>query len=114
MIEIRNKAGRVIRRSRNLRGVLDYARAVSGVQSVVVACDHRAGVYPLAFRFFDGSTCEAPFADWRVAADFLLRRRSWRFGDWRDAAACDGVKSGPLVSGHVPAVARYYGTTPEA
>lgn len=32
MIEIRNKAGRAIRRSRNLRGVLDYARDVSGVQ----------------------------------------------------------------------------------
>lgn len=112
MIEIRNKAGRAIRRSRNLRGVLDYARDVSSVQSVVIACDHKAGNYPLVFRFFDGSTCEATFADWRVAAAFLLARRSWRFGDWRDAAACDGVRHGPIVSGHIPAVARYYGNEP--
>lgn len=114
MIQIKNKGGDVIRRSRNLRGVLDYAR-VSPVESVSITARHVPGdsSYHLAFRFDDGSTCTAAFAAWRVAADWLLARRSWRYGDWRDAEACRAYHSGPLVLGYEPAVARYYGE-PEA
>lgn len=115
MIHIKNKGGDVIRRSRNLRGVLDYARDVSPVQTVSITARHVPGesVYHVRFTFDDGSTCTAPFADWRVAADFLLARRSWRYGDWRSPEACRAYHSGPLVLGYEPAVARYYGE-PEA
>lgn len=73
---IRNKAGDVIRRSRNLRGVLDYARDVSPVEKVELP-ERSKGPYPIAFTFYDGSRADTTFEDWRVAARWVAARRSW-------------------------------------
>lgn len=104
MIQIHNKAGDVIRKSKNLRGVLEYAR-ISPVQSVGIG-PAGPGEYLVTFHFADGSRCATVFQSWGVAVRFILGRRSWRWGDWRDRLA---TNSGPMVYGLPIAVQHYYG-----
>lgn len=87
---IRNQYGETIRRSRNLRGILDHARRVpvSGavLQSVNRAmipelremCNKSYGAkYLLTVKYDNGDRGYSPFQDWRVCADWLAARRSW-------------------------------------
>ena len=75
MIEIYNQHGKVVRRSRNLRGILDHGRA-AGIQSATgELLPHGRG--RLRVRFGDGSTAEAQFASFTVLEHWLHSRRSW-------------------------------------
>ena len=69
--------GHIVRRSQNLRGVLDYARDTSRVESVTIIHEETPAGYPVLFTFRDGATCSTNFADLSVAAEFLRSRRSW-------------------------------------
>ena len=75
MIEIYSREGKVIHRSRNLRGILDHARKV-GIQSATgELLAHGRG--RLLVRFGDGSAAEAQFASFTVLERWLHSRRSW-------------------------------------
>ena len=73
---------RPVKRSRNLRGILDYAR-VSPVVSVdcqrVVREPLTGGlpVYSVTFIFDNGAIGESDWQDWRVLVQWIKARRSW-------------------------------------
>lgn len=76
MIEIVNKNGKVIRRSRNLRGVLEYPRHFSRyVQRVSIEPHSNGG--RLSVFYADGAFASADLADFAVLQDWLRSRRSW-------------------------------------
>jgi hypothetical protein len=84
MIEVQLRY-RIVSRSRNLRGMRDYAR-VSPV--VRVECRKR-NAHPkdpggvISVEYTDGATCTADFASYHVMVDFVRNRRSWRGADVR-------------------------------
>jgi len=91
MIEILDKTGRVIRRSKNLRGILDHARREYVVEARVehdpadLPLQRRDG-YRVTFVYGNGDSAVAHFADWRVFIQWIHNRRSWgmqRVGNWR-------------------------------
>ena len=67
--------GKAVRQSRNLRGMLDYAR-VSPVARAELRKAGAGGI--LAITYLDGATCEARFGSHVVMLDFVRRRHSWR------------------------------------
>lgn len=69
--------GKTIRKSRNLRGVIEHYRAnpCDMVVKVIEWPDY--GDYDVTFYFGDGDSAKARFADWRVLLDWLKARRSW-------------------------------------
>jgi len=72
------KDGKVIRTSRNLRGMRDYAR-VSSVVAVTTKRDpanKERGI--LKVRYQDGAYSVANFASHAIMIDFVRNRRSWR------------------------------------
>jgi hypothetical protein len=69
------KAGRIVRTSKNLRGVLDYAR-VSPVRRVETT-PLPAGAGSLRVLYRDGAETRANFASYEVMLDWVKRRRSW-------------------------------------
>ena len=105
MIEIHNANGDTIRRSRNLRGIRDYARDVSPVERVHFNGPDDNGNSKVTFIFRDGSISVTKFASWRVGVDFVKARRSWRWGEWSRRGA---PNSGPRVSGWLDAVNLYF------
>lgn len=70
------KNGQIIRTSRNLRGMRDYAR-VSPVSHIELTpfgiCNGRLRVI-----YRDGAECKANFASFHIMVDFVRNRRSWR------------------------------------
>lgn len=70
------KAGSIIRTSKNLRGMRDYAR-VSPVCRVELTpfgvCNGRLRVF-----YQDGAECKANFASFHIMVDFVRNRRTWR------------------------------------
>lgn len=72
------KNGAVIRTSKNLRGMRDYA-LTSPVKHVLT---YRDPAYPkrgiLAVEYMDGAACKASFASFHIMIDFVRNRRSWR------------------------------------
>jgi len=72
------KDGLVIRTSKNLRGMRDYAR-VSPVVKVITGTDPEnktRGI--LLVEYEDGAECRASFASFHIMIDFVRDRRSWR------------------------------------
>lgn len=83
------KDGKTIRQSKNLRGILSYARGNGGGVSRVQLC-HMIGApgnYFLRVYYNDGAVGLSDFADWRVAATWVCARRSW------DSPPVEGVVS---------------------
>lgn len=76
MTIVYDHTGAIIARSKNLRGLLDHARRVPPVSARLVRFSYD-GPYQLRVKFSNGSYAIAPFADWRVAADWIKARRSW-------------------------------------
>lgn len=72
------KNGAIIRRSRNLRGMLDYARTslVAAVETMRDPANNTRGI--LAVTYADGATCRASFASFNIMIDFVRNRRTWR------------------------------------
>ena len=79
------KGGQIIRKSKNLRGMLEYARLSPVVR--IEACDigpfedanqrlRSQGTMLVLYR--DGATCRANFESYRVMLAWVRKRRSWR------------------------------------
>lgn len=73
-MEIRNERGEVIRRSNNLRGLLDHARREVPYLATLSEC---ADGYALAVYFTNGDRADSPYASPTVCAEFLAARRTW-------------------------------------
>lgn len=74
-VEILGPSGVVVKRGGNLRAVLDHARKV-GVQSVTLYGESDGGGL-LVINYGDGNRTRTVFADYTVAAQWVLSRRSW-------------------------------------
>ena len=79
-----------VRTSRNLRGILDYAR-VSPVATVRLYLLGGAATYDLVFD--DGARSTGQFADWGVMRHWFASRRSW------SAELEDTLPPGPATHG---------------
>lgn len=70
----------LVKRSRNLRGILDYAR-VSPVQSIdcqrLISETSDARLYSVTFLYDNGAIGESDWNDWRVLVHWIKARRSW-------------------------------------
>lgn len=66
------KDDRVVSRSRNLRGILDYHTKV-GVKNAVAWESDKS----LEVEFYDGAYTRVEFADFSVLVSWLMARRSW-------------------------------------
>lgn len=64
----------VVKQSKNLRGILDYARLYAVVSCCVVSTDTENYIY---FRFNNDATATVNFGSSEVAKNWLLSRRSW-------------------------------------
>lgn len=72
------KNGVIIRTSRNLRGMCDYART-SPVRLVDACRDPENAVRGvLVVTYADGATSRASFASYHIMIDFVRNRRTWR------------------------------------
>lgn len=69
------KGGRIIRTSRNLRGILDYARVspVARIESCPIG--ESEGTMRVVFK--DGAESRANFASYSVMMEWIAERRSW-------------------------------------
>jgi hypothetical protein len=70
-----NLNGNLVASSKNLRGILDYARKVPV---------HRVAIYRnlngdglLCVTFDNGANCQTTFASYTVCIDWVKSRRSW-------------------------------------
>lgn len=75
MIEILSSAGKVCSRSRNLRGVLTYARKHNVKMVLSSMTDHYGAL--VTIHFGDDAKCITNFASWDVAQRWFRARRSW-------------------------------------
>ena len=84
MIEVQLR-DRIVSRSRNLRGMRDYARVSPVVRVECRKCDGRPWRVggTLRVTYADGATCETEFASYNIMVDFVRKRRSWRGADFR-------------------------------
>jgi hypothetical protein len=88
MTIIYNSAGQSIRKSRNLRGLMDHMRRQVPIAATLTDTDGRflteeqAGQpvrrYELAVAFDNGDTALCYWADWRVCKDWIKARRGMR------------------------------------
>lgn len=69
------KGGRVAATSRNLRGILDYARHHSVVKATVRR--KRGGEGEVTFAFYDGAHSTVRFASYSLLLRWIANRRSW-------------------------------------
>lgn len=70
-------SGRIIRNSKNLRAMRDYAR-VSPVARVITRKGKNPHNGTLTVIYQDGATSSAHFASHSIMIDFVRNRRSWR------------------------------------
>lgn len=73
-IRIYDIRGRIVRRSQNLRGILDHARRF---EVVTISAYESEGKYKVRFGFSNDDWARVEFADWRVLVDWIRARRSW-------------------------------------
>ena len=75
---IYDRLGKTIRRSRNLRGILDHYRAKPEDLVIKVVEHPDYNDYDVTFYWpHSGDTAKARWSDWRVLLDWLSARRSW-------------------------------------
>ena len=74
---VMSATGALLHRSKNLRGLLDFARKSAPVGVDLVPAEGLPGYYSLAVVFECGATAYSTWADWRVCADWITARRSW-------------------------------------
>lgn len=70
------KGGQIIRTSRNLRGLLDYARVSPVVRLESCPIGSTSGTVRVFFA--DGAESRANFRSYHIMIDWLRARRSWR------------------------------------
>lgn len=76
--------GCIIRKSRNLRGMREYA-SVSTV-SRVTANPFLGGGGQLIVMYYNGAICQTDFLDYTALLEFLFSRISWFTASWHIAA----------------------------
>lgn len=87
---------RVIRVSRNLRGMLEYAR-VSPVACVITRKGETAGSGLLTVVYANGCLSQAQFNSHAIMIDFVRNRRSWRAAEFRHQNGTVGYLSKPGI-----------------
>lgn len=75
------KNGQIIRRSKNLRGLRDYARISPIVRVELTPQGHNDVNGRLRVIYADGATSSAFFSSYHIMVDFVRNRRSWRNAD---------------------------------
>ena len=70
------KNGQIIRTSRNLRGIVDYARVSPVVR--VESCPIGAMSGTVRVFFKDGAESRANFRSYHIMIDWIRGRRTWR------------------------------------
>tara|TARA_R110000868_G_scaffold82690_2_gene233395 strand:- start:2561 stop:2857 length:297 start_codon:yes stop_codon:yes gene_type:complete len=70
------KNGQIVRKSKNLRGMRDYAR-VSPVKRVELTPQGKVNGR-LRVIYDDGAVTSAHFASFHIMVDFVRNRRTWR------------------------------------
>jgi len=73
------KNSKCIRVSKNLRGILDYARKQPVVRAIVEPLTrvNQPFKWSVEFQFVDGATGYTEWADDRTVGSWLFNRRSW-------------------------------------
>lgn len=87
---ITNAEGREIRRSRNLRGLLDHARREVPETARLEPSASDSWAWILTVNFANGDSAVSIWQDWTVCADWLAGRRAWpalRADGWPPFAA---------------------------
>lgn len=87
---------RVVRYSRNLRAMRDYAR-VSPVACVITRKGEIPGSGLLTVVYSDGCLSQANFNSHAIMLDFVRNRRSWRAAEFRHQAGNMGYLSKPGI-----------------
>jgi hypothetical protein len=72
------KAGQVVSRSKNLRGLLTYNRRAHVVRVEIKRDDSNPFNGRLFVTYADGATCSAFFSDFRVLVSWVERRRIFK------------------------------------
>lgn len=76
MIEIKDRAGQVVKRSKNLRGILDYSSRCTFVRVLrVIASRKPNGAGLLRVEWSNDVFVEADFACYRVLCHWINARR---------------------------------------
>lgn len=94
MIRIFDRDGAVIRRSANLRGIIDYSRDVA-VERVDLFGPNSTGGGTMGVTWVDGSTCLADFASFTVMSRWASKRRQF-------ALVIRQAHPGPGADAHIP------------
>jgi hypothetical protein len=73
---------KIVSKSKNLRGLVDYARRFPPVayRFEVNRCPDTGAPYFLRVEFSNGAVCFSHWQDWRVCAWWINARRSWPKG----------------------------------
>ena len=77
--------GRIIRRSKNLRGMRDYARVARVVRVFANPCPKNPYNGKLQVVYANGAVSCAHFADYACMLEWLCNRRTWRTAKWHVA-----------------------------
>ena len=70
------KNGQIIRKSRNLRGIVDYSRISKPARIELTPQGKCNGRLRVIYK--DGATTSAHFASYHIAVDWVRNRRTWR------------------------------------
>lgn len=71
------KNGKVIRKSKNLRGLRDYARISKVLHVKLTPYGYKKLNGHLKVVYADGAASEAHFASYHIMVDWVRNRRSW-------------------------------------
>lgn len=89
------KDSKIVKSSRNLRGMLDYAR-VSPVSSVITMRNKDLPVRgDLHIEYQNGAYCMVSFTSYHIMIDFVRNRRSWRAANIKHHAEAIGYLTKP-------------------
>lgn len=92
-----NPDGAIVRRSKNLRGMREYAR-VSPVVKVETKRDPANTVRGvLKVTYMDGCTSIASFSSFHIMIDFVRNRRTWRNAEFLHADGEIGYLTKPGI-----------------
>lgn len=91
--------GRIIRRSRNLRGMRDYAQVspVAKIETRKTKEHDRDPRGMLRVTYANGATCHALFNSHAIMIDFIRNRRTWRGAEIEHADGDMGYLTRPGV-----------------
>lgn len=85
-VTIRDSAGAVIHRSRNLRGIMDYSRGVGvAIERADLFAHKGAESGTLGVTWNTGATCMVDFASFEVMREWVNARRCFKGAQIKEA-----------------------------